>query len=536
MKSNLPQITFTIHFITLSLALSASGYLAHRIAEDDIRSQLNSFSSRALDRAEKVLIDAQVALIQADKISEIKCSAPYSERLRSISLQHRYVQDMVYMNNSVVECSALRESMQIAVPKADWKNEKHFSAWYTMPFQLYPAFKMFGLGYNQYLAIIDLRSFIDIAPMHDENELMMLDTKNNAVIAAWSGMDKIALQKVLKHGESSLYKNDRYYTIQRSNLFPVAIATSLPVDKYQSVLLKKLKLWLPLSVCLSGLASWLITRLLRYRCSLTFQLQDAIKRHKLSVSYQPIVNLSSNIPVGAEALLRWRRTDGSMMSPDVFIPLAERKNLITDITHELLNLVFLEMGDYLITHRQKYISLNFSTIDIQNKKTMNLLDMYLKKYDVKPKQICIEVTERSFMNVSEMSEIISKTRSIGHCVYIDDFGTGYSNLSYLQDLNVDVIKIDKSFIATVHLDAASSLVAPHIINMAHSLNVKMVAEGVEIPAQADYLRAKGVQFAQGWLFGKAMPSTDMIRHFDETDLGNASASSNLFQQTLKQIS
>lgn len=166
---------------------------------------------------------------------------------------------------------------------------------------------------------------------------------------------------------------------------------------------------------------------------------------------------------------------------------------------------------------------------------MNLLDMYLKKYDVKPNQICIEVTERSFMNVSEMSEIISKTRSFGHCVYIDDFGTGYSNLSYLQDLNVDAIKIDKSFIATVHLNAASSLVAPHIINMAHSLNVKMVAEGVEIPAQADYLRAKGVQFAQGWLFGKAMPSTDMIRHFDETDLGNASASSNLFQQTLKQI-
>jgi sensor c-di-GMP phosphodiesterase-like protein len=124
------------------------------------------------------------------------------------------------------------------------------------------------------------------------------------------------------------------------------------------------------------------------------------------------------------------------------------------------------------------------------------------------------VTERSFLEIEAARSTIIKAREIGYSVAIDDFGTGYSSLQYLQGLPLDSLKIDKSFIDTIGKVTATSSVTPHIIDMAKTLNFIIVAEGIETQEQLDYLRARNVDFGQGWFFAKAMPADEFMAYYD----------------------
>src|SRR5690606_6282119 len=127
----------------------------------------------------------------------------------------------------------------------------------------------------------------------------------------------------------------------------------------------------------------------------------------------------------------------------------------------------------------------------------------LQQYQVSPSQIALELTERAFADPKTSSPIVARYREAGHAIYSDDFGTGFSSLSYLQNLEVDIMKIDKSFVSALEYKN----VTPHIIEMARTLNLKMVAEGIETAKQEAWLRQHGVDYGQGWLYSKALPKT-----------------------------
>lgn len=258
-----------------------------------------------------------------------------------------------------------------------------------------------------------------------------------------------------------------------------------------------------------GLVVWLSRR----RLSLAGELAAAVRRREFVVHYQPIIDLRSGRCVGAEALIRWIRPGGKTLRPDLFISIAEENGLMTRITEEVFRLVIRDMEDLLAEDRGMHIAVNLSAGDLKDGKVLRVLQEMLEGTAIDARQIWLEATERGFMDVDKARCIIEQAREQGHAVAIDDFGTGYSSLSYLQRLPLDTLKIDKSFVDTIGTDSATHKVTDHIIDMAKSLNLLTVAEGIERQEQADHLKNRNVDFGQGWLFGKPMPAPEFILYY-----------------------
>ena len=245
--------------------------------------------------------------------------------------------------------------------------------------------------------------------------------------------------------------------------------------------------------------------------SLAAAIRTGLKRNELFLLYQPIVDLESGEWVGAEALIRWQRPTGELVDPNIFIPIAEKSGLIEQVTQRVLELAARDTGAFLRRHPRFYVAVNLSAADLHSPRLPAQLDDFLSTTAAAPGNLVVEITERGLLNVELAREMLRTLRAKGVRVAIDDFGTGYSGLSYLQTLEVDYLKIDKTFVDAIATEAPTSHVVQHIIEMAKSLKLKLTAEGVETEAQARFLRQHGVEYAQGWLFAKPMKFVDIER-------------------------
>ena len=210
--------------------------------------------------------------------------------------------------------------------------------------------------------------------------------------------------------------------------------------------------------------------------------------------------------VGAEALARWPQADGSFLSPEIFVGLAEQTGLSKQLTQLIIESVFDDLGKWLHQHPEQHISINLESDNLTSETLPTLLSQKVNHWQIKPSQIALELTERAFADPKTSAPFIARYRQAGHSIYIDDFGTGYSSLSYLQDLDVDILKIDKSFVDALEYNN----VTPHIIEIAKTLKLEMVAEGIETANQESWLRDHGVQYGQGWLYSKALVKQEFI--------------------------
>jgi sensor c-di-GMP phosphodiesterase-like protein len=216
--------------------------------------------------------------------------------------------------------------------------------------------------------------------------------------------------------------------------------------------------------------------------------------------------------------VRWKRPDGSLVRPDLFIPLAEESGLITAITDQVIALVVFDLNSLLVADRSVHIAINLSAADVGTERVLPIIAKALQHTGIQPQQIWLEATERGFVDIEAARSALARARELGHAVAIDDFGTGYSSLSHLEGLPLDALKIDKAFIDTISTNSATSSVTPHIIDMAKTLKLTIVAEGVETQAQADYLVERGVEYGQGWLFAKPMPAPEFIAYCRQAEI------------------
>jgi len=244
------------------------------------------------------------------------------------------------------------------------------------------------------------------------------------------------------------------------------------------------------------------------RLTLENELRRALEHGEFSVHYQPKVDARSSAIVGAEALLRWQHPTRGNVSPVEFIPVAEESGLIVPITDWVIHTVCRQLAAW----RQAGVpvvpvSVNLDGKSMQNEGLMDTIVAAMAVHDIGPAELEFEVTESGLMrDLDRASELLAALKALGLTLSIDDFGTGYSSLTYLKRFPVDVLKIDRSFVKDLMTDANDAALTAAIIAMGLSLNLSLVAEGVETWAQADFLTRRGCHLVQGFLFARPLPS------------------------------
>lgn len=248
------------------------------------------------------------------------------------------------------------------------------------------------------------------------------------------------------------------------------------------------------------------------RLMLKSKLRRALERDELVILYQPKVDLRDGMVVGAEALLRWRLPGHGDISPAHFIPLAEETSLISDIGQWVLNRVCADYHEWQTTVPQPgRIAINLSLKQLQHSSFIARCHEVFRKNGVSPSCFQLEVTETTLMTDPKRTiGLLNELYAMGLQLAIDDFGTGYSSLSALQQFPISTLKIDQSFVRDVPGDRNDAAIVRTIIDMGRSLDLEVIAEGVETGEQLEFLRAHCCYFAQGRLFGEPMKADKLL--------------------------
>lgn len=240
------------------------------------------------------------------------------------------------------------------------------------------------------------------------------------------------------------------------------------------------------------------------------ELFKALKEEKLEVHYQPQVDLQTKKIFGVEALLRWNHPKEGYISPGVFIPIAEESGLIGPITDFVIHRVCKDYNEWKkLNLNVPSISINFSASQFYNEDFVNQFMEILNQYNVPKEVIHIEITETVAMDITNSLDNLNKLKEQGIKISIDDFGTGYSSLKYLQELPIDFLKIDKSFIRMIS-EGKTSMV-DFIIQIAKASGMKVVGEGVESEGEDIYLKKRGCTIGQGFYYSRPLAPKKLIR-------------------------
>lgn len=249
------------------------------------------------------------------------------------------------------------------------------------------------------------------------------------------------------------------------------------------------------------------------------ELRKAIKERKLSVNYQPKICIQNNQIYGFEALVRWNHPTLGYIAPDIFIPLAEETNLISDIGLIVLNETCKQIHHWqTLGFDQFRVSINIVAQQIHRGHLVEDIDYALRKHNISGKMLELELTESSLLDKSEqVDQLLRQLKDRHISISLDDFGTGYSSLSYLTSYPIDVLKIDKAFISKIGREKDEAIVNA-IIAMGTAIGITLVAEGVETKEQIDFLEKHGCHILQGFYFSKPLTAAESTQYFKQHKL------------------
>ncbi len=247
-------------------------------------------------------------------------------------------------------------------------------------------------------------------------------------------------------------------------------------------------------------------------------LHRALERHELMLHYQPVVEIGGETTVvGVEALIRWQHPAQGLVAPTRFVPVAEESGLIIPIGEWVLEQACQQLrvwNHHVRNGPQGSVEVNLSARQIDDPRLVATVERILARTGLPPGRLTLEITESALMEDSAAAlDVLRALKRIGVQLAIDDFGTGYSSLGYLQRFPLDYLKIDRSFVETLGVSTGGEEIVSAVINLAHALELRVVAEGVETEEQLAILRSLRCDFAQGFLFSRPLPAADIVAAF-----------------------
>ena len=270
-----------------------------------------------------------------------------------------------------------------------------------------------------------------------------------------------------------------------------------------------------------------MTRRACQAAQLDSELRLAIERREFLLHYQPQIDLSSGAVIGVEALVRWRKPGGAIVSPADFLARAEENGLILPLSTLVLRDACKQAATWLRSGLPAMrMSVNLSPVQFRGQGLPLLVTSILNETNLDPRSLELELTENILMHdIDQVVIQLEQLSALGVSISIDDFGTGFSSLSYVKRLPVDRLKIDQSFIRDVVADPSDRAIVSAVVNLAHSLRMDVVAEGVETAEQLEVVRAAGCDAVQGFYFGRPMPAAaleDFVRKTLSQNIAEAS--------------
>ncbi len=255
-----------------------------------------------------------------------------------------------------------------------------------------------------------------------------------------------------------------------------------------------------------------------HRLTLMSELRRAIEKNELDLFYQAKVSLQTDTLYGAEALVRWHHPVHGVISPDDFIPMAERTRMINQLTHWVLKRAFFDCAAWHHSGLDIKVSVNLSTKDLHDPELPDYITEMATAAGIKPEWIMLEITEGSIMSEPENAlAIIEILHALGYQFSIDDFGTGYSSLAYLKKMPLTELKIDKSFVTDILTSENDAVIVKAIINLAHNLGLHVTAEGVQEQAIMARLKEYGCNVAQGYYLNQPLSVHDFNEWMREAE-------------------
>lgn len=407
------------------------------------------------------------------------------------------VHDFVTVKNGQVMCQS--------DTVFDWVDPSLITANLTPGIHSYP--KAGTIGHERVLVIVS----------QEKNDL---DTRGMAVVSLDEFISYMDISDSLQYeklavwiGDKCLFNRSQYDLESmhyfKSQRFHIELGVQ-PTESYvrYSMLMFTLAS-IPLGLLIS-LFSHLIIMRLKPRFSLIEEIKTGMKRGEFYLMYQPVYDAMGEL-YGFEALARWQHSKMGAVGPDIFIPAIEQNGLGVEFTHYVFSRAAQDMA-LLPTGKTYHLGINVPPEFMTCPNFESELAYVLGLFNALPVSITLEITERQLLDDSALTQI-DAARRLGVSVAIDDFGVGHTSLSMLQRLNLDYLKIDKCFVDTVGVDSVNAPVLESIIELAHRLNIAIVAEGVENGEQIDFLIHRGCQYQQGYFYSKPLMVGDLLNRF-----------------------
>ena len=521
MRTLFQRVLFTlVSTVVLATMGVLSGYvLGHAYALRQSESHLDQF-------ADRILLETVASTSESHSLLATMNGSPYSfcsdaeiEYFRQLIFQSQFLKAAGRMRDGHIECSTTsgqnllsHERYTPFISKQDgtrlYRNlppfrvddENVISAQRGTAFVVYNPYNFFALAAPP---MHFTATAMDAAPGDSTPQLVgdMLSVPP----------DVVATQGKRKLGDT-LYATRCSQVVGTCLVASISIPDALAMNRASSMV------FMAIGGVFGSLIGLLCPVLYSRNKSVEQQLIRAIRADALTVVYQPIVDLATGHIVEAEALVRWTDEYKNVVSPDVFVKIAEERGFVGEITKLVLRHSLRDFGATLRARPNFRINVNIAAADLADANFIPVVEKFLAEAEVSARCLGIEITESYTARQQVARNTILRLRQRGHYVAIDDFGTGYSSLAYLHDLSVDAIKIDKAFTKAIGTDAVTVSILPQILTMAETLNLRVVVEGIETKVQADYFAASEQDIhAQGWLFGRPVPARVFLQMLDEEE-------------------